>query len=88
MKLAPAEADLFMFAHKEYWDFFLQRYRKIRPGYALDSEWLSFYKKRRKLEDIWAFLESILYDSLPEEQRLSEMAYLTNECKDLDGFCF
>jgi thiamine kinase-like enzyme len=88
MKLAPAEADLFMFAKKDYWDIFLKHYSNIRPEFKLDQVMLSFYTLRRKLEDIWAFLESILYDDLPDERRISSLAYLANECKDLNAFCF
>lgn len=88
MKLAPAEADLFMFAIKDYWDIFLKHYKNIRPEFELDQDMLSFYTLRRKLEDIWAFLESILYDDLPCERRISALAYLSNECKNLSAFCF
>lgn len=88
MKLAPAEADLFMFAVKDYWDIFLRHYNIIRPEFELDDEMLSFYVLRRKLEDIWAFLESILYNDLPDERRKSDLAYLSNECRNLNAFCF
>ncbi len=88
LKLGPTEADLFMFAKKDYWDIFLKHYINIRPEFILDQDMLSFYTVRRKLEDIWAFLESILYDDLSNEQRISDLEYLANECKDLDDFCF
>lgn len=88
MKLAPAESDLFMFAVKDYWDTFLKHYNAIRPEFELDKDMLSFYVFRRKLEDIWAFLESILYDDLSNERRKSDLVHLSNECKNLCAFCF
>lgn len=88
MKLAPAEADLFMFNVKDYWDIFLEHYNTIRPEFKLDKEMLSFYIMRRKLEDIWAFLEGILYDDLSDVRRKSNLAYLSNECRNLNAFCF
>lgn len=83
LKLAPAEADLFMFADKEYWDVFLKHYKAIRTEFELDEEMLSFYISRRKLEDIWAFLESILYDDLSDERRKSDLKHLANQCGNL-----
>ncbi len=88
MKLAPAEADLFMFAVKDYWAEFYSHYSRIRSTFELNRTLLAFYSIRRKLEDIWAFLESILYDGLSEKQRAEELNYLANECKNLDAFCF
>lgn len=88
MKLAPAESDLFMFAVKDYWDIFLKHYSAIRPEFELDKDMLSFYVIRRKLEDIWAFLESILYDDFSNEQRKNDLEFLSNECKNLNAFCF
>jgi spectinomycin phosphotransferase len=83
MKLAPAEADLFMFAEKDYWDVFLKHYKAIRTEFELDEEMLSFYVSRRKLEDIWAFLESILYDDLSDERRKTDLTHLSNQCRYL-----
>ena len=88
MKLAPAEADLFMFAVKDYWDIFFKHYKAIRPKFELNEEMLSFYVFRRKLEDIWAFLESALYDDLTDERRKSDLVHLSNECKNLSAFFF
>ena len=88
MKLAPAEADLFMFTQKQYWDIFIEHYSKLCPGFALDSEMLSFYILRRKIDDIWAFIESILYDNLSNEQRKRELAHMLNGCERLDDISF
>ncbi len=88
LKLAPAEADLFMFVFKDYWESFYRHYTNICPQFKINKDLLSFYISRRKLEDIWAFLESIISDDLSEANRLSELFYLENECKCLNSFCF
>lgn len=88
LKLAPVEADLFMWVKKDYWSIFLKSYLKIRPEYKLDDDLISFYTIRRKLEDIWAFIESILYDNLSKKQYISNLSFLSNECRDLEEFCF
>jgi thiamine kinase-like enzyme len=81
MKLAPAEADLVMFTKKEYRIIFFKHYRKLRPEFRLDAEMLSFYIKRRKIEDIWDFIRSILYDGLSCGERKRDLAFLSG-CMD------
>jgi thiamine kinase-like enzyme len=76
MRLAPAEADLFMFAGKAYWKTFWKCYSDIRQGYVPDPIAMRFYTIRRKLEDIWAFMERILYDDIQGERRMKAMRYL------------
>ena len=88
IKLAPAEADLVMFTQKEYRDVFMERYQKMRPGFILDDDLLLFYILRRKLEDIWAFIESILFDPLSKEQQKRELGFLSRCCDALDDMWF
>ncbi len=83
MRLAPAEADLFMFSGKAYWDIFLERYSNLRQGYILDPLAMRFYTLRRKLEDIWAFMERILYDDISGEQRVRALKYMRAGCEHL-----
>ena len=88
MKLAPVESDLFMFTQRQYWDIFIGHYNKLRPEFVLDNEMLAFYILRRKIEDIWAFIEELLYDKLSDEQRKRNLAHLLNGCKRLDELGF
>lgn len=88
IKLAPAEADLTMFTKKEYWDVFIGRYNELRPKFILDNDLFSFYILRRKIEDIWAFLESILFDNLSDEQRKSNLNFLSKCCYTLEDLYF
>jgi Ser/Thr protein kinase RdoA (MazF antagonist) len=76
MRLAPAEADLFMFAGKAYWKNFWNFYSNIRQGYVPDPIAMRFYTLRRRMEDIWAFMERILYDDIQGERRMKAMRYL------------
>jgi thiamine kinase-like enzyme len=88
LRLAPAEADLCMFTKKEYWDTFLEHYVNCRPNFKLDENILLFYVLRRKIEDIWAFLESILYDNLSDGQRVRDLNLLASCCYKLNDCCF
>jgi spectinomycin phosphotransferase len=88
MRLAPVEADLFMFAGKTYWDIFFERYSNLRQGYMPDPLAMRFYTLRRKLEDIWAFMERILYDDMPGEQRMKALKNLRAGCEHLNDAYF
>jgi spectinomycin phosphotransferase len=88
LKLAPAEADLVMFTKKEYWTIFIDNYKKLRPGFMLDTDILTFYILRRKIEDIWAFVEGILVDHPSNEQRERDLEFLSECCRSLDDLWF
>jgi len=92
IKLAPAEADLMMFSKKEYWEVFWGRYGKLRPRFVLDDELFLFYILRRKMEDIWDFIERLLDNSsslsLSFKQRECCLAFLSECCKTLDDVYF
>lgn len=88
IKLAPAEADLILFTKKEYWNVFIERYYQLRPEFILDDDLLLFYILRRKIEDIWAFIESILFDHSSDEQRKRDLEFLENCCNSLDDLYF
>jgi Ser/Thr protein kinase RdoA (MazF antagonist) len=60
--VAPAEADLFMYAGDPNWDAFIGAYRAARPGFELNKDMLRFYQSRRYLEDIWYYLTRLLHD--------------------------
>lgn len=79
LKLAPVEADMMFLVDKPYFNEFLNVYRHTHADYEIHSEALLFYQKRRLLEDIWEFLEQLLY----EEQGELTFNYLTKELKAL-----
>jgi thiamine kinase-like enzyme len=88
IRLAPPEADLIMFSKKEYWDTFIKHYNMLRPSFAVDTDLFSFYILRRKIDDIWAFLESLLSDNLSYEQRKRDLDFLADCCRKLDDLSF
>lgn len=89
LKLAPAEADLFSFTDTFFfadaWEDFMAAYRAARKDYQVNEEALRFYRLRRRLEDIHAFAQSILFDPLTEEDRDRSLYYLKRECGLLHG---
>ncbi len=84
MRLAPAEADLIMFTKIDYWNIFIEQYSKLRPEFILDNDILSFYIMRRKVEDIWAFIEGILHDNQSDGQRERDLHFLSRCCSSLN----
>lgn len=84
LKLAPAEADLFSFEDEPYWDAFMQTYKKIRPHFTINPDLQSFFRVRRTLEDVHDFVDRILHDHLPEDERKRTMRYLQRELIRMD----
>jgi thiamine kinase-like enzyme len=84
LKLAPAEADLFVFTEGFFFDYayenFMSIYTQEHPGFEFNQNALTFYRLRRRLEDIHEFAKSILYDNLSIEQEQVSLNYLKNEC--------
>lgn len=89
LQLAPVEADLFSFTDTFFfgyaWEDFLRGYRSVHKGYRVNDAALRFYRFRRRLEDIHAFLESILLDDLSQEDMDRSMYHLKRECDALHG---
>lgn len=83
LKLAPVEADIMFLIEKPYFDKFLRIYHKKHPNFSLDHNALQFYQERRKLEDIWEFIEQLLYDKQTEQERAVTMNFLKSELKSM-----
>jgi len=87
LKLAPAEADLFAFSEGfilDYaWKHFFASYKKARPNYYVNQNAITFYRLHRRLEDIFEFAESILFDGLSEEDIIASLDCLNRECSAL-----
>lgn len=81
LKLAPVEADLMFVVNKDYFNKFITIYRKNHPNFSIDSNVLQFYQEKRKLEDIWEFIEQLLYDKQEEQERVTTINYLVDELK-------
>jgi spectinomycin phosphotransferase len=83
LKLAPVEADLMFLVDKPFYDEFLNIYQINHENFVINHDALQFYKGRRKLEDIWDFLEQLLYDNQSVQERAYTMNYLSKELKEL-----
>lgn len=83
LRLAPAEADLFVFTDGFFFDYaknqFFAAYREMRGSYAASERAMDFYRLRRHLEDIEEFAQSIRMDSLTSEERMRSFHYMQKE---------
>ncbi len=83
LKLAPAEADLMFFVDKPYYDIFIDIYQKLHKDFVINMDTLLFYRIRRKLEDIFEFIEQLLYNKQEEQKRNETIKLLMSELNDL-----
>lgn len=83
LKLAPVEADLMFVVDKPYRELFMKHYCTFHPDFQMDADLLQFYQKRRKLEDIWEFMQQLLLDSQEEQDRRRTMTYLAKELQHM-----
>ncbi|MDU6265267.1 MAG: hypothetical protein E6600_12280, partial [Anaerocolumna aminovalerica] len=71
------------FIDKPYYDAFINIYLKMHTDFVINTDTLLFYRIRRKLEDIWEFIEQLLYDNQEDQERNETIRYLKSELKDL-----
>ncbi|MCM3570478.1 aminoglycoside phosphotransferase family protein [Neobacillus mesonae] len=83
LKLAPPEADLMFLDDKPYFNEFLSIYRKTHQNFSINPEAMTFYKGKRRLGDIWEFMEQLLYDKQGEQERVITMNYLQEELNEI-----
>ncbi|RNB78574.1 aminoglycoside phosphotransferase family protein [Brevibacillus panacihumi] len=83
LKVAPVEADLMFLIDKPFFQEFLNIYQKTHHNFSINPDALQFYQGKRKLEDIWEFLEQLLWDEQNEEERVSTLNHLQEELKTL-----
>jgi Ser/Thr protein kinase RdoA (MazF antagonist) len=63
LRLAPAEADLFIYAWHPHGDMLLEAYAAARRGYRINHELLYFYVLRRRIEDVWVDVQRLTEES-------------------------
>lgn len=83
LKLAPVEADLMFLVNQPYYAEFLSVYRQAHPNFEINPDALQFYQIRRKLEDIWEFMEQLLFDHQDADERGDTLNSLAKELKSL-----
>ncbi|WP_144933404.1 aminoglycoside phosphotransferase family protein [Paenibacillus sp. 32O-W] len=85
LKLAPVEADIMFMTDKPYYEDFVSIYKQVHSDYTVDPDVLLFYQGRRKLEDIWEWMEQLLFDRQNAKERAASIQYLANELKTIGG---
>lgn len=83
LKLAPVEADFMCIVDKPYYAEFLSNYQTIHKDFAINPDVLQFYQVRRKLEDIYEFIEQLLFDKQNVQERVNTINSLTKELRDI-----
>jgi spectinomycin phosphotransferase len=87
LRLAPAEADLFAFSDGFFFDYakeeLMSVYQGIRKDYIVSKDAISFYRLRRRMEDISEFLCSLVHDELSPEETTNAFRHLKKECASL-----
>ncbi|RKN75885.1 phosphotransferase [Paenibacillus ginsengarvi] len=84
LKLAPVEADLMFVQDKSYYDEFMAVYCGVHRGFTPHRDVLQFYRHRRKLEDIWEFMEQLLFDRQDERARAETIRHLIQELTEIE----
>lgn len=83
LKLAPAEADLFMFYNKAFFNDFINYYQQQHPNFQINQSIMLFYLCRRSLEDLWELVEQLVIDKITGELRTYTLRLLVNECDSI-----
>jgi len=83
LRYAPAESDIYTLMKEPYFDDFMSVYRRKRENYIPDSDALLFYEYRRKLEDIWEFIELLHTPELKSDLKKDNLLGLKNELLSL-----
>jgi len=72
LRIAPPEADLFIYAWHKYGDTLLEAYSVARKGYKINRELLYFYILRRRIEDVWVDIERLIEEA-PDEAETAKL---------------
>lgn len=83
LRLAPVEADWMFIANQPYAAKFLARYRRHHPNFRPDPDILGYYRDRRSLEDIWEWIEQLLFDTQDAEERTNALNGLKDSLEEL-----
>ena len=84
LRLAPREADLFMFKYERYWgyrwDEFYDVYKKKHPQLEINETAMRFFQLRRRLNDVDEFVNNIVLDNESDEVKEKARQALIREC--------
>ncbi|TLS50071.1 hypothetical protein FE782_22320 [Paenibacillus antri] len=81
LRLSPIEADFMFLVNRSNYSEFVNIYK--HEIFSIQRNALKFYKGRRKLEDIWEFIEQLVYDQQTEEQQHETTTLLSKELEEM-----
>ena len=82
LRLAPAEADLFIHILHPYGKLLLEEYCGKRRNFSINQELLRFYTLRRRLEDLWGDIQRLTEESPDEAEADNLLGYVK---ESIDG---
>ncbi len=83
LRLAPAEADLFIHAWHPHGDALLQAYSAARQGYRINRALLHFYVLRRRIEDVWVDIQRLTQEAPGEEETAKLLDWVSSGIEDV-----
>ncbi|WP_211745604.1 aminoglycoside phosphotransferase family protein [Paenibacillus sp. Marseille-Q4541] len=84
LRLSPIEADFMSLVDRSDYSKIVKIYEQTHINFSIQRNALKFYQGRRKLEDIWEFIEQLVYDQQTEEQKVKTLILLSEELEEMD----
>ena len=72
LRIAPAEADLFIHDWHTHGDLLLEAYSEARGGYRINRELVYYYVLRRRIEDVWVDIQRLTEEN-PDAAETAEL---------------
>jgi len=85
LRLAPAEADLFIYAWHQHGDKLLDSYAAARSGYRINHELLYFYVLRRRIEDVWYNVQRLTEENPDEAETAKLLDYTRRGLEEIQA---
>jgi len=83
LRLAPPEADLFIYAWHPYGETLLEAYVAARQGYRINRELLYFYVLRRRIEDVAVDVQRLTEEAPDEGERAELLKWIHRGIDDV-----
>ncbi|MCL2120890.1 MAG: aminoglycoside phosphotransferase family protein [Clostridiales bacterium] len=87
LRLAPAEADLFIHAWHPYGRLLLESYCAVRRDYQINDDLLFFYTLRRRLEDVWVDIERLTEETPDERETIELLRWIRFGIEEIKKLC-
>ena len=86
VRYAPIEADFFALLDLLEYESFLTGYKQYHPQFKLNHLLIDYYNYRRKLEDIYQYIEQILEEEHNDEEVNDIILAIEAECEALKSY--